>query len=182
MEEHVTPKRKVVVVDDDRTNLMLMEMLFRSFTDCEVLTFTSAVQALTSLVTQDFEVAIVDYMMPEMDGLTATRRIRELESRGGLPRCAILALTAGAFEHEREEMLLGGADDFVAKPFRVATIFEKIGQHLKVSFLYEEPESGASGSAVRSGASPIALRAARLSWMAANSAGVACTRIDVISA
>ena len=41
MEEHVTPKRKVVVVDDDRTNLMLMEMLFRSFADCEVLTFDS---------------------------------------------------------------------------------------------------------------------------------------------
>jgi hypothetical protein len=56
-------------------------------------------------------------------------------------------------------MLLGGADDFVAKPFRVATIFEKIGQHLDVGFVYEEPESAASGSAARAAVLVADLRA-----------------------
>lgn len=91
----------------------------------------------------------MDVRMPVMDGLQTTRRIREIESAGVSPRCAILALTAGAFEHEREEMLQCGADDFVAKPFRVAALFEKIGKYLDVQFVYEESEAAEGGSASR---------------------------------
>jgi CheY-like chemotaxis protein len=100
----------------------------------------------------------MDVRMPVMDGLEATRRIREIESAGGSPRCAILALTAGAFEHEREEMLQCGADDFVAKPFRVGTIFEKIGRYLNVRFLYEESETAEAGTASRATALASGLR------------------------
>lgn len=113
MEEHVTPKRKVVVVDDDRTNLMLMEMLFRSFTDCEVLTFTSAVQALASLVTQDFEVAIVDYMMPEMDGVSFVKQLRMQERHADKP---IVMVTADKETDVRLAALDAGAVDFLQKP------------------------------------------------------------------
>lgn len=66
--------------------------------------------------------------------------------------CALLLVAlflprpAGAFEHEREEMLTAGADDFVAKPFRVATIFAKIEFHLGVRYAYEEAENGVTRS------------------------------------
>jgi CheY-like chemotaxis protein len=54
------------------------------------------------------------------------------------PHCKIIALTASAFEHERESILSGGADDFVTKPFREETLFEKIAQHLGCRFRYDE--------------------------------------------
>jgi DNA-binding response OmpR family regulator len=52
-----------------------------------------------------------------------------------------LALTASAFEHEREEILACGADDFVTKPFREQTIFAKLAEHLGVEYEYEEAAS-----------------------------------------
>jgi putative two-component system response regulator len=106
-------KRKVVVVDDDKTNLMLMEMLFRSFADYEVLTFSSAVQALAALVTQDFEVAIVDYMMPEMDGVTFVRQLRTQERHADKP---IVMVTADKEADVRLAALDAGAVEFLQKP------------------------------------------------------------------
>ena len=55
--------------------------------------------------------------MPELDGLAATARIRELEAaRGG--HIPIIALTANAFEEDRKRCLQAGMDDFIAKPFK----------------------------------------------------------------
>ncbi|MBL8790123.1 MAG: response regulator [Rhizobiales bacterium] len=109
----MTAKRTVVVVDDDKTNLMLMEMLFRSFADYQVLTFSSALQALTSLVTQDFEVAIVDYMMPEMDGISFVKQLRMQERHADKP---IVMVTADKEADVRLAALDAGAVDFLQKP------------------------------------------------------------------
>jgi len=137
---------RILVVDDTEENRVLLKQLLVS-TGFEVQEASNGQQAVERFEAWHPALIFMDVRMPGMDGLTATRRIRDLESRAARPRCTILALTAGAFEHEREEMLLGGADDFVAKPFRVATIFAKIGQHLDIRFAYEEQESAAHGSA-----------------------------------
>ena len=50
----------------------------------------------------------------------------------------IIALTASAFEHEREEILAVGCDDFVPKPFAEATIFDVLAEHLGTRFVFEE--------------------------------------------
>ena len=141
------PVRILVVDDTDENRLLLRQLLVAA--GFEVQEASNGEQAIERFEAWHPALIFMDVRMPVMDGRMATRRIRDLESRGGRPRCAILALTAGAFEHEREEMLECGADDFVAKPFRVGTIFEKIGQHLEVSLAYDEPESAASGSASR---------------------------------
>ncbi|MFP6645098.1 MAG: response regulator [Candidatus Latescibacterota bacterium] len=56
--------------------------------------------------------------MPEMDGMTATERIRDLETEAGLQRTAIVALTANAMQGDRERCLQIGMDDFISKPVR----------------------------------------------------------------
>jgi CheY-like chemotaxis protein len=68
--------------------------------------------------------------MPEMDGLDATRAIRLLD---GMPRLPILAMTANAFEEDREACLKAGMDDFVTKPVDPDDIFTKIYQWLQNS-------------------------------------------------
>ncbi len=82
--------------------------------------------------------ALFDVRLPGIDGLTATRRIRAAEAARGRPRVPIVALSASALEHERGEILAAGCDDFVAKPFRDATIFAKLREHAHVRFAYEE--------------------------------------------
>jgi two-component system, sensor histidine kinase len=57
--------------------------------------------------------------MPVMDGFQATARIRQWEQTAGQPRLPIIALTAGAFEEDRNRCLASGMDDYLAKPINV---------------------------------------------------------------
>jgi CheY-like chemotaxis protein len=87
------------------------------------------------------DLVFMDLRMPGMDGYEATREIRRREAELGAavrPACRIVALTASAFEHERGTILEQGADDFVTKPFREETIFEKLSEHLGVRYQYRE--------------------------------------------
>jgi CheY-like chemotaxis protein len=86
----------------------------------------------------------MDIRMPVMDGVAATRLIRELEDPD--ERCAIVALTASAFEHDRQEIMTSGFDGFITKPYREGTIFDAISTHLGVRYRYERPQSAAVAS------------------------------------
>ncbi len=83
----------------------------------------------------------MDIRMPVMNGLAATRHIKE--STTGT-NTKIVALTAHALEEERLEILEAGCDDFIRKPYRDTEIFDALKKHLDVRFLYakkKEPES-----------------------------------------
>lgn len=72
-----------------------------------------------------FEVVLMDVRMPVMDGLEATRLIRDREAEAG-GHVPIVALTAGALAHERDACLAAGMDDYLVKPFTLRSLREKL--------------------------------------------------------
>jgi two-component system, sensor histidine kinase len=77
------------------------------------------------------DLVLLDCQMPEMDGFEAARRVREHEARNGLPRLALIALTANVFPEDREQCRAAGMDDFLAKPFSTEQLREMLAAHLE---------------------------------------------------
>jgi PAS domain S-box-containing protein len=80
----------------------------------------NGLEVLAALCRQRYDVVLMDYHMPEMDGLEATRRIRNEWAREEAPR--IIAMTAGATVADRQRCLAHGMDDCITKPIRVAEL------------------------------------------------------------
>jgi CheY-like chemotaxis protein len=110
----------------------------------------------------------MDMRMPVMDGYEATRRIKAT-AKGRAT--TIVALTATAFEEDRERVLSEGCDDFVRKPFREDEIFDMLAKHLGVRFVYEEIPPATAGPAEAAALpvdvfTPAALAALPVGWVA----------------
>jgi CheY-like chemotaxis protein len=82
-------------------------------------------EALDMFGTKKYDVILMDIQMPVMDGLTATKKIREIESTSD-ERVPILAITANALAGDRDNCLAAGVDDYVSKPFSVDEVIKKI--------------------------------------------------------
>src|SRR6266851_1486905 len=115
--------KKVLVVDDDIRNIFaLTAMLERQ--EMEVVSVDSGQEALELLRQNDeIDVALVDVMMPEMDGYVTMSKMRELRSFSERP---IIALTAKAMKGDREKCIEAGASDYIAKPINNAHLLSML--------------------------------------------------------
>lgn len=84
-------KHTVLIVDDTEINLILFEALIRKVGDCESVKFTRSVDALAWAQVNDLDLAIVDYMMPEMDGIEFVRRLTQTPGKESTPIVMITA-------------------------------------------------------------------------------------------
>jgi signal transduction histidine kinase/DNA-binding response OmpR family regulator len=104
--------KKVLVVDDDIRNIFALTALLERMR-MEVVSVDSGHEALELLSgADDIDVALVDVMMPEMDGYETMARMRQ----GAYQSRPIIALTAKAMKGDREKCLEAGASDYIAKP------------------------------------------------------------------
>lgn len=87
-------------------------------------------EALEKLSTEDIDLVLMDCQMPILDGLEATRRIREQERQQGGGHIPIIALTANALAGDRDACRDAGMDDFIAKPFRAEELVRKLDAFL----------------------------------------------------
>jgi PAS domain S-box-containing protein len=88
-------------------------------------------EALDAMQQHDFDLVLMDVQMPEMDGYSATKEIRDREKESG-KHVQIIAMTAHAMKGDRERCLAAGMDSYVAKPIRAVTLFGVIRDVLGV--------------------------------------------------
>ncbi|HOI52077.1 HD domain-containing phosphohydrolase [Azonexus caeni] len=104
---------KVLIIDDSDINLTLIKALVLKLGDCEPILFERPLEALEWCRDNVPDLVIVDYMMPDMDGLRFIAAFRALHGRTEIP---VLMITANDQKDIRYEALLGGANDFLTKP------------------------------------------------------------------
>ena len=112
-----------LVVDDEPMNLVVATGLLREykmFAD----TADSGKEAIEKYENGDYEVIFMDHMMPEMDGVEAMKRIRQV-AEASFRKPVIIALTANALSGAREMFMKEGFDGFIAKPINIAE-FERV--------------------------------------------------------
>ena len=120
---------KVLLVDDSQSNLAVGEALLQLF-GCEVMTAKNGDEAIKQSSKQRYDVIFMDLAMPIMDGLTATKIIRE--TTGPNQSTAIVALTANAFNEDRKRCLENGMDDYLSKPIVREQLFDIVKRYGKV--------------------------------------------------
>ena len=123
---------RILVADDAVVNLRLIQSYLKdpSFAVDDAPNGSVAVEKFQS---GSYDLVLMDIHMPVMDGYTATRKIRTWEAENHKRPTPVLALTANAFEEERQASLDAGCDAHLVKPIRKAELLEAIRTYARAS-------------------------------------------------
>jgi signal transduction histidine kinase/ActR/RegA family two-component response regulator len=113
---------RILLVEDNTVNQMLAMGMLQKL-GCAADLARDGEEALEKVRRIDYDLVLMDMQMPKMDGLTATRAIRDMPLRA---QPQIVALTANAMESDRQLCLSAGMNDFLAKPFKIGELQAKI--------------------------------------------------------
>jgi CheY-like chemotaxis protein len=119
----------ILVAEDNEVNLEVTTRMLDAF-GCR---FTSAENGLIALEkwrSGQYDAILMDFQMPVMDGMTATRRIRAEERERGLPPIPIAAVTANAFDDDKAQAIDAGCDAFLSKPISRKRLFDMLEKML----------------------------------------------------
>jgi CheY-like chemotaxis protein len=119
----VTRAPKILAADDNALNLRIVTELLEG-RGCSVVVAANGREAVDAWHRERFDLVLMDVQMPDLDGLEACRRIRDVETRRRVRRTPIVALTAHAMAGDRERCLAAGMDDYIAKPLRRTVLYE----------------------------------------------------------
>ncbi len=136
--------KKILLAEDNPVNMKLARRLLER-AGLEVGVAENGIRVLEKLGQAHYDLVLMDVQMPEMDGLEATRRIREREreASGHIP---VVALTAHSMKGDRERFLAVGMDDYLSKPLDAAQLYRTLSKHLAAAPDFV-PASAAGGGA-----------------------------------
>jgi len=138
------PRYRLLIADDRETSRLLLLNVLK-LPGFELREAAHGKEALDIWREWKPHLIFMDMRMPVMDGYTATREIRKSkpvlnEAEGfEIRNVPIIAVTASAFEEERDDVLAAGCDDVVPKPFTESQIFDMLTEYLGVRFVYDTP-------------------------------------------
>ena len=123
----------ILVVDDNKVNLMVAQLqLQKCWPNAQITTVDSGAQALSLIDQQLFDVALIDMIMPDMDGMQVTRQIRQ-QFPAIAARMPILALTANTNPVDRERCLAAGMNEVLHKPMDTVVLMRTVGHHVALA-------------------------------------------------
>ncbi|WP_372774537.1 response regulator [Mangrovibacterium sp.] len=112
-------KLSILLVEDNVLNQRIVTFSLKKYNH-NVQIANNGLEALEFFKKSKFDVILMDIMMPVMDGLEATMKIREFESHNEISdRTPIIAITANTMDNDREKCLSYGMNEFMTKPFDV---------------------------------------------------------------
>ena len=117
---------KILIVEDNEVNRRLAEFLLRS-QGYQVREASTAREALDMLKTERPNLIVMDIQLPDMDGLEATKRIKEQPETADIP---VLAVTSYAMKGDRENALAAGCVGYISKPIDKVAFIQEIAGHL----------------------------------------------------
>jgi CheY-like chemotaxis protein len=118
--DRVFDGRTILLVDDDVRNVFALTSALEQ-RGARVEVARNGFEAIAKLDEERaIDLVLMDVMMPVMDGLEATRRIRKIDRFGRLP---IIAITAKAMKDDQEQCLAAGANDYLAKPIDLTRLY-----------------------------------------------------------
>jgi len=126
VEESQMKKLKILIVEDDESNLKFITVTVKTFCD-KILKAKTGIEAVEACRNNpDIDLIFMDIKMPEMDGYEATRKIRQFNTE-----VIIIAQTAFALTGDREKAFAAGCNDYISKPIRKDKLKELIQQYFK---------------------------------------------------
>ena len=135
---------RVLLAEDNVTNQHVALGILNKF-GLRADVVANGVEALQALQSNQYDLVLMDVLMPVMDGLEATRRIRSQESRGFGSGIPIVAMTAQAMQGDRERCLDAGMNDYTSKPLSVRALAEVLARWLPEREAHRV-EGGGNGS------------------------------------
>lgn len=121
---------RVLLAEDNLVNQKITVRMLERL-GLKVGTVTDGEQAIRALISENFDLILMDVNMPVMDGITATERIRDLSDRKR--NVPIIALTANAMLEDRQQCLKAGMNGFISKPLKLEELAAAIGEILHQS-------------------------------------------------
>ena len=128
-----TNTRKILVVDDEPSLHKLIKIQF-SRRNFEVISCLNSEEVIEIIHKENPGIVLMDLMMPKLDGISATRRIRNLQLESYLP---IIVVTARKEVHEVVAALEAGADDYITKPFEFEELHARVKNMLRFKNLQD---------------------------------------------
>ena len=121
-------KRRILVAEDVELNQFLAKHIMQAW-GFEVIIAENGRKAIALLEENDFDLVLMDIQMPEMDGISATQYIRQMQDvkKAAIP---IIALTANALKGDSDIYIKAGMNDYLSKPFTEASLFKVIRHNL----------------------------------------------------
>ena len=124
------PGALALVVEDNSDSRTLVGVMLRNL-GCRAEFSADGAEAVKAFAPGKFSAILMDVSMPVMDGLEATKKIREIEAAAGAGHVPILAMTANVMSGDRERCLASGMDGFLAKPFKLQDLSDKLAPFLR---------------------------------------------------
>lgn len=125
MDNYNWERKKILIAEDEETNFLFIEAILED-TKAKIFWAKSGIEVINQFKqNKDINLILMDIKMPEMDGLTAAKKIREID-----PNVPIIAQTAYAMSEDKNKCLKAGCNDYLTKPINHRLLLSTIDKYL----------------------------------------------------